>query len=256
MNLVSALHRSTKLRLVAKRVCRGWTIPQKFYGGVIYLDAVEHSWAWTGERRYESFDRQQQDRLLQLSFKSDILLDVGCNVGAMTLSTLLRNREIAAVAIDPNDRALQLLRRSLLANRVDARCQVVRALIGGKPGLQQYDATGSVTGHVGSSGTLLPCIPLAAVIDCFAGEKRCLIKVDIEGFETVALRTLNECQHLRNAVLVVEIHPLHLNHIGDPASTLRTLKATGARLSRLDGTVLTNVANDEFTQVVACWTNE
>src|SRR5437867_10895127 len=106
------LHRWGVLRKIARRLFRGVTLRQPFHGGVICLDAVEHSWAWSGKFRYEAFDKELQDCLLSLSYKLSHILDIGCNVGAMSLTVLLRNASASAVCFDPNRRAIGLLRRS------------------------------------------------------------------------------------------------------------------------------------------------
>jgi hypothetical protein len=81
-----ALHRIAFLRRWAKRIAAGWTITQPFHGGVICLDAVEHSWAWTGTRRLENFEREVQDRLLERLRGRELLSDIGSNIGGFDRS--------------------------------------------------------------------------------------------------------------------------------------------------------------------------
>src|SRR5262249_60044373 len=100
--LARRLHRFASVRAVGKRLFRGRTIRQPFHGGLICLDAVEHSWAWTGAVRLDSWDRPLQDRLLALSRECRSMIDVGGNVGVMTLSVAMRNPTIRIVTVQPN----------------------------------------------------------------------------------------------------------------------------------------------------------
>jgi len=43
--VVRNLHRFAPIRAIGKRLLRRRTIRQPFHGGVICLDAVDHSWA-------------------------------------------------------------------------------------------------------------------------------------------------------------------------------------------------------------------
>ena len=89
LRVVHVLHRLAFLRRWAKRICRGWVIRQSFYGGTICLDAIEHSWAWTGQNSYEKFDRPLQEELLRRSIALPVIVitghgDVPLAVRAMT----------------------------------------------------------------------------------------------------------------------------------------------------------------------------
>jgi hypothetical protein len=97
--LTKRLHRIKLLRRIAKRLARNLVLTQDFHGGRIAFNAVSHSWAWAGSQTYESFDRPLQDRLLALSQSRPRLLDVGANIGVMTLNILLRNPAARAVAV-------------------------------------------------------------------------------------------------------------------------------------------------------------
>jgi len=128
--LVPRIHRAHSLRALGKRLLRNRVIKQPFHGGVICLDAVEHSWAWTGAARLESWDRPLQDRLLAISRDCQTMIDVGSNIGTMTLAVALRNPDIRFVCVEPNERAGRLLRQSLTLNRVADRVTLIDAVAG------------------------------------------------------------------------------------------------------------------------------
>src|SRR5207253_387938 len=92
--LVPRLHRFPLLRALGRRLLRGRAVLQPFHGGVICLDAVEHSWLWTGAIRAETWDDHIQNRLLERSRGCRAMVDVGANIGLMSLAVALRNPDI------------------------------------------------------------------------------------------------------------------------------------------------------------------
>ncbi|HVU25333.1 MAG TPA: FkbM family methyltransferase [Opitutus sp.] len=254
MSFVGLLHRSTVLRQLARRICRGLTIRQRFHGGRIYLDAVDHSWAWTGAIRYQTFDPELQECLLRLSHRHAAMIDIGANIGAMSLSVLLRNPVIRIVAVEPNPRAASLLQRSLDYNRLQARARLVHAACTPSGATTRFDFSGSVAGHISvDAPTEVAGTTVSALFDLLPAAESPLVKVDVEGFETQLLGELiKRCQE-RRATLVIELHPLGWNAIGDPEANFAALHASGADIRALDGSPLVGAAATSFMQVVATW---
>jgi FkbM family methyltransferase len=248
-----ALHRYAPARALAKRLLRGrLTLTQQFHGGVICLDAVDHAWAWVHDCRYESFDRELQDHLAKLASAYDRFIDIGCNVGAMTLAVLLRNRHIDAVCIDPNKRAVALLNRSLARNSLESRATVHCALVGVENGVMPFDPTGSVTGHVTGTGRMAVSLAFGDLLNEQLRHRRCLVKLDVEGFETQLLPQLSGVEHLERCCFVIELHPKGWNELGDSELCLDVLRSTGARVTTLTGGEW-SCPPGEFCQVVATW---
>jgi FkbM family methyltransferase len=251
-SLVSKLHQFSVLRTIAKKFLHEYTLQQPFHSGVICLDAVEHSWAWTGNRRYETFDSDLQDKLLSLSQNYEILIDIGSNIGAMSLSILLRNPHIKAICLDPNSRAIALLRNSIRLNKLADRADVIQAAVSDVDGVINFDDSGSVTGHISQLGKQVNSVSFARVINENTSLK-CLIKIDIEGFEINLLKSLTDIKNLNNVCFIIELHPLHFNLIGNPNDCLKMLLDSGAIVEDLRGQHLHQVENKNFTQVIAKW---
>jgi FkbM family methyltransferase len=247
------LHRFAPLRAVAKRALRGVTLEQRFHGGRISLDAVDHSWAWTGRLRYETFDVELQNALLALARGRTTLVDIGCNVGAMTLSVLLREPTIRARSFDANPRAVALLRRSLARNGLADRASVTWAAVAPKDGELRFESSGSVIGHVSDRGLPTPAVAFAPLVREAAAAGRCLLKVDVEGFETSLIPELANAGPLANVCLVAELHPRGYNGVGSPRRNLEALRATGAEVTTIDGQPVATVPEEGFTNVVARW---
>jgi len=251
--LVPKLHGVSTLRAIAKQLLRGWPLQQPFHGGVICLDAVEHSWAWTGSRRYETFDRELQDKLLLLSQDYEMMLDIGSNIGAVTLSVALRNPNIKAICVDPNSRAIALLKKSIRINHLVDRVKTAEAAVADTDGVINFDESGSVTGHISDSGRQVVSIGFEHLLNEYSSSSKCLVKLEIEGFETKLLRTITDVDYLHNLCLVVELHPLQFNEVGNPNDCLNFLLASGAIIEDLQGQPLNQVENKNFTQIVAKW---
>lgn len=248
------LHRSALLRRLAKVSCRRLVLTQPFHGGVIAFNAVEHSWAWTGSRTYEGFDRPLQDRLLELSGDRPAFLDVGANVGAMTIGLLLRNPFVRALAVEPSPQAAALLRRSLRLNRLESRAEVLEMAAAAEQGRLRFDFAGSVTAHVAETGREVPSVSMEELVARASGGGRLLTKIDVEGFETALLPTLPRWRLPGGSCAVIELHPAGFNGRGDPEACVALLRGRSMlELRQLGGAALQTVDPQTFTQIEVHW---
>lgn len=252
--LARRLHRFQSLRNLARHVAAGWTITQPFHRGVICLDAVEHSWAWTGHRRLEDFDRFVQDRLLELSATRPRFLDIGSSVGVMTLSVLLRNPAVRVASVDPNRRAIALLDRSLRLNRLEARARTFCVAASNDSREVAYAPDGSFVGHIAAEGKTVPAVPLP---DLIAGHAvaPAVIKIDVEGYEAMLAESLSRLPALAGSALVIELHPLGFNGMGNPAKVVAALRSRGDAQVRLVGGDVDRFDPATFHQLEALWPN-
>ena len=244
--VITRVHRWPVLRALGKRVLGRRVIKQPFHGGVICLDAVEQSWAWTGAIRLETWDRSIQDQLLALSHECGRMIDIGANVGAMSLSVALRNPDITITCVEPNARACALLRQSVALNGLGDRITVLEQVASDADGMVGFEEGGSTTGHIVAAGAVTKrSINATRLVDESAALGPCLVKLDVEGYETVVLPALARAAWRRNMRLLVELHALGFNGMGDPAACTTLLLASGARLSDAQGRPVT--AGESFT---------
>lgn len=247
------LHRIEFLRRWAKQLCRRWILTQDFHGGLIALNAVSHSWAWTGQRTYETFDRPLQDRLLDLSRERPHFLDIGANIGAMTLSILLRNRSAKVIAVEPGVEAARLLERSLRLNHLEARAELLNVAASVGESHLHFDPEGSVSGHVVSNGLSVPAIDIRELLRRAAGAKL-LIKIDVEGYEVPLLQTIARWSLPAGSCAVIELHPQGFNSIGDPLACVDQIRALGEiSMTGLGGGKIGEIDPKEFTQIELHW---
>ncbi len=240
MSITRFLHQFKFLRQFAKVVGRRINIKQKFYNGFIFLNAVEHSWAWTGKLRYESFDQDLQNYIHQASADRDYFIDIGSNIGVMTISTLLKNEKIKAVAVEPNLTAVRLLKKTLAYNGLAGRSKIINAVVGDQDGFVKFDSTGSVTGHVSSSGAEIPSVKLSGLLNEYSNYK-VLVKIDVEGYEAMFIDELQETNNLGNFKFIIEIHPLDFNGAGNPQKVFETLTRLNASITDLQGNEVTAI---------------
>lgn len=247
------LHRVPFFRACARRFAVGRTVTQSFHGGVICLDAVEHSWAWTGSRRLEDFERSAQDRLLELVRTRGHLVDIGSSIGVMTLSVLLRDPRAQTVSIDAAPRVIELLNQSLRRNNLTSRARTVAVAVSRREAALSFADGGSFTGHVSAQGLSVPAIPLADLLDRHARQPA-VIKLDVEGYEAVLADALRELSPRPGSVLVIELHPHGFNGFGDPHRVVAALQARGdLQLELIGGGDLASLDPTQFHQLEAHW---
>jgi FkbM family methyltransferase len=251
----SKFHPGSIFRRVGKYIFKGCTLKQSFHNGIICLDTVEHSWAWIGKDRYETFDSDLQNKLLLLSFNYDLMIDIGCNVGVMALSLLLRNPKIKVACFDPNQRAISLLKKSVNLNHLTERVTIIEAAVSNRDGVAIFDATGSVVGHISDSGRSVKCVDFVSIINRYSTSAKCIVKIDIEGFESTLMGELLSLEHLNNLCMVIELHSFGFNKFGNPDYCLKMLLESGAKVLDLQGKIVTQIASNGETQVMASWSH-
>jgi len=246
------LHRVPLLRRLARLLVPWLAIRQPFHGAVIFLNAVDHSWSWTGGRPMDTFDRDLQDHLLALVASRGRLIDVGCNIGVMSLSVLLRDTRADVICVDPNIRAIRLLKRSLRLNGLEDRATTICAAVSGGEAQLRYDQHGSFIGHVSVSATPVATLPLEDLLKRHA-TKPVVLKIDVEGYETRLLDTLTRVKPPAGSVALLELHPLGYNGMGDPKLVITRLSGAGLKLRLLDGVPLEQCEPSLFHQLQIDW---
>ena len=249
MRLVSFFHKSKSFRNLAKTFARKVDLKQRFYGGAIFLNAVEHSWAWTGNKRYSSFDAGLQQFIHDSSKSFDYFVDIGSNIGVMVLGTLLNNKNIKCVAIDPNITAVKLLKKSLAYNNLAGRCDVINAAVGVQDGFIRFDTAGSVTGHVANRGIEVKVISITSLFNKYNSHKK-FVKIDIEGYEAVIIDELLKTGNLHNFKFIIDLHPLLFNEAGNPTHVFNMLRKHNATISDLHGNKIESVLPEHISQIV------
>ena len=149
------------------------------------------------------------------------LIDVGANIGTITIPALKRGLMQTATAIEPHPDNLRLLRANIALNGLDDRVTVLAQAVGDRPDatlLLNESATNSGNHAIGSEG-----IPVrSSRLDDLLFPQNALLWMDIEGYEGHALR--GAAHLLATGIPVVfEFNPVFLRRSGGMDALLQAL---------------------------------
>jgi len=127
------------------------------------------------------------------------LIDLGCNLGVFTLTAAAMGRQV--IALDANVENVKRLRKSLLINKLEKQVRVVYNAISDsytfiQMGIVSDNIGGSIAIPVNNSAKVAPVykksaikVPTITMNDLVPGMNfsRCMMKMDLEGFEYFAL---------------------------------------------------------------------
>lgn len=154
-----------------------------------------------------------------------VAIDVGANVGQMTLEAAsLVGSAGRVIAIEPGTGNVQVLRRHLTANGLDAITEVIEAACSDRVGTVNFFIVGDSADVVGSGHSLLEAavakdkarftttevvVPACTIDDLCAsrGLKPDAIKVDVEGGELAVLRGMARTLRTARPSLRLGFHP-------------------------------------------------
>lgn len=232
--IIGFFNRVKWIRKLGKEILQRRTIAQSFYSGKIYFNAVEYAIFWMNEKRCETVDREVQDKLLLLSQKCEYFIDVGANIGIMTLSVALRNKNIKVIAYDPNQHLLSYLNRSIIKNGLSDRVKTIAAAISDKSGQAIMNfSSGPFSSHLATEGTTVKVISIEDILEDYK-DKRTLIKLDIEGFEKYIIPGMIKKRNPLHK-FIIEVHPKGLNNISDPDLVINELLQNNFIIEDVEG---------------------
>lgn len=213
------------------------TVRGKWHGFEMTLDLAD----WAERQTYflgRYYDLPTQLALRKLLRPGDCFVDVGANIGMLTLlAAALVGRTGRVIAVEPNPQAAGRIRQSLAANGVDwvTLHEVALADAAGELCLSVFDD------HTGS-GTLAPVVNAAITnritVRVMRGDDLLadlpqpprVLKLDVEGYEPRALRGLQETLHAAQPIVVTEAEPVLLQRAGsDLAELFDVLHTAGYR---------------------------
>ncbi|MET4083610.1 FkbM family methyltransferase [Pedobacter sp. UYP30] len=249
--MVKILHRIPILRTFAKVIAKNIILSQKFYSGRLFFNAVDHSWAWTGNLSFQKFDSYLQESIIGMSYQNDRYIDVGCNVGGIGLAVLLNNKTINSVFIDPNKNANACLIKSLKYNKLENRCTLINAVAACTNDIMNFNSKGSVLGHVSDNGKeRIKSVDFWALLAGFNKKEKILVKIDIEGFESkIFKKNFDEC-YLDNVTFIIELHPQDFNGLGNPLLCFDSLINIGFEAYDLNEKKIVSIDPEIINQVV------
>jgi FkbM family methyltransferase len=126
--------------------------------------------------------------VLHLLRPGDLFVDVGANIGSYTVlaSGVCGAR---SVAVEPDPGTMRHLERNIMANRLEGSVGLKMTAVGEETGTIAFTTGLDTMNRVAAAGDRdAQTVPLARLDDLLDGCAPILIKMDVEGFETSALR--------------------------------------------------------------------
>lgn len=126
--------------------------------------------------------------LLHFLKPNDLFIDIGANVGAYTI---LASAEIKAmtIAIEPVPSTFKNLYDNISINQMQPRVKALNIGLAGKEGKLKFTKSFDTVNHVATENDADTIEVEISTLDSIllAGETPCLLKIDVEGFETEVL---------------------------------------------------------------------
>jgi FkbM family methyltransferase len=184
------------------------------------------------------------------------VLDIGAHIGLVSMPL---SQVIAAggqvFAFEPSAANRATLMRHLSLNTI-GNVEVVELLVGDKDveDVALFEHAGvsgmNTRARVKSDDTYLETHHTQCALDTFCrtrGIRPDVIKVDVEGAEFAVLEGAREILAAAKPVMVISIHPQHLNALGRDAAELHALAAaSGYTVSDTDGNAVETLQLDEY----------
>lgn len=155
--------------------------------------------------------------LLALALNSNVVFDIGSNVGQASLLMLYAQNVEEVVLVDPNPLALSIAAENLILNNLSQKARFVCAFVSDCPDLQvEFWTTGCGAAgsmfkkHARTASLLGSSISVATTtVDVLAKRYSVtpeLVKIDVEGAEFLVLRGAVGLAQRRETKFVVEMH--------------------------------------------------
>ena len=151
------------------------------------------------------------------------LIDVGANIGTITIPALKRGLIQTATAIEPHPHNLRLLRANIALNGLEDRVTVLAQAVGDRSGVTLHlheSATNSGNHSIGAEG--IPA-PSSKLDDLDLSAAHSLLWMDIEGYEGHALKGASRMLAAGIAV-VCEFNPTFLEKSDGMAAFVQSLR--------------------------------
>lgn len=185
----------------------------------------------------------------------DVVADVGANIGLYAVALAKRVGPSGRVfAFEPDPLIFPWLKRHIALNKVGKNTQVLPAAVGPGSGEIRFLSEGGSQSHVAAENEASAVqVPLMSLDDVFSGKTVNLVKIDVEGYEELVLKS--GLRILRDPsrcprVIYVEVHPYAWPEHGTSSeSFLGLLASCGYRTFDLAGSPVITI--NSYGEVVA-----
>lgn len=145
------------------------------------------------------------------------IFDIGCNIGYTALLALIQDSKRQIVLVDPNPKALQKAAINIIQNNLGSKAQYLTAFVGDKldDTVKFYSigtgAAGSMyASHAETASAINSFLEVRTVtLDYmyeFYGIKPDLVKIDVEGAETLVMNSAKKLARETQCTFFIEMH--------------------------------------------------
>ncbi len=195
-----------------------------------------------------------------LKVSQPVFLDIGANIGLMTLNVLVQVPSTNIFAFEPSPHPRSLFEQTIAVNQLKDRVTLYEYALGAEPG--EISFASHVTEHAsgdgfidtGRAGDVEYITVSVQTLDNWwkeVGRPRIdVIKMDTEGSEFWILQGGVEMLYSCQPVIVCEIHPINLHaYPYNYLDILKWLNAHEYSLETLGGTVITSNNFSQFLEI-------
>ena len=147
----------------------------------------------------------------------DVVLDIGANIGYMALLALIQDPKRQIILVDPNPKALQTAAINIIQNNLGSRAQYLTAFVADKldDTVKFYTigtgAAGSMyASHAQTAASINSFMEVNTItldyIYSFYGIKPDLVKIDVEGVETLVMKAAKQLANETKCSFFIEMH--------------------------------------------------
>jgi FkbM family methyltransferase len=146
------------------------------------------------------------------SIRSRHLVDIGANIGSVTLDLVSRDPAIKVDAYEPNPMTFDTLTRNVRDNALESRVRVFREAVTGENGVVtlwsgESSVLSSVSGGAAIGGVSIS-VPAVSLDDAIrrTGAEQVAVKIDAEGAEVAMLESASDATLAAIQELALEYH--------------------------------------------------
>ena len=146
------------------------------------------------------------------SGRAPVLIDIGANIGSVTLDRVWGDPRVAVHAYEPNPSTFETLRRNVRENGLDSRVQLFNEAVTGRNGVVLLWSGGasvlsstSAGAAIGGISTSVPAVSLDRAISR-TGASHVAVKIDAEGAEVEMLEAASPAALDAIEELALEYH--------------------------------------------------
>lgn len=132
--------------------------------------------------------------LLHLLLPDDVFFDIGANVGAYTLLAA-GVCKAKTVALEPVPATFNILDKNVSLNELHDKVTLLNCGAGATAGTITFSVHEDTTNHVVANGEttdVKETLPIISIDSLLSDHHPCLIKIDVEGYETEVLKGMHE----------------------------------------------------------------